>query len=47
MSKTESLHLNSQSLITLLDAASQGKYALIESLPLELALMKILGKDTQ
>ena len=47
MAKTESLHLNSQSLLALLDAASQGKYALIESLPLELALMKILGKDSK
>ena len=45
MAKTESLHLNSQSLITLLDAVSQSKYAVIESLPLELALMKILGKQ--
>jgi DNA polymerase-3 subunit gamma/tau len=45
MAKTESLHLNSQSLLVLLDAVSQSKYAVIESLPLELALMKILGKQ--
>lgn len=43
LAKTESLHLNSQSLIALLEAASQTRYALIDSLPLELALMKILG----
>lgn len=44
MAKTESLHLSSQSLLALLDAAAQGKYVLIESLPLEMALMKMLGR---
>lgn len=43
MTKVESLHLNSQALVILLDAAANSKYALIESLPLELALIKILG----
>ena len=44
MAKLQSPYLSSQSLLALLDAAAQGKYAAIESLPLELALMKILGK---
>ena len=43
LSKTESLHLNSNSLLVLLDAINQQKYAFIEELPLELALIKILG----
>lgn len=43
LSKMESLHLNSNALLALLDAMSQQKYAFIEELPLELALMKILA----
>lgn len=43
LSKMESLHLNSGSLVTLLDAMSTQRFAYIEQLPLELALMKILG----
>ena len=43
LSKTDSLHLNSTSLLALLDAMATQKYAYIEELPLELALMKILG----
>ena len=45
LSKMESLHLNSASLLALLDAMTEQKYAFIEQLPLELALIKILGKD--
>ncbi len=44
LSKTESYHLNSNALLALLDAMSTQKYAYIEELPLELALMKILGE---
>ncbi|MBP7805142.1 MAG: DNA polymerase III subunit gamma/tau [Candidatus Pacebacteria bacterium] len=43
LSKMESLHLNSGSLVILLDAMSTQRFAYIEQLPLELALMKILG----
>ena len=43
MVRIESLHLNSASLLVLLDTASMQRYASIEQLPLELALMKILG----
>ncbi len=43
LSKMESIHINSQSLLTLLDALSMQKYAYIDELPLELALIKILG----
>ncbi len=43
MSKVESLHINSNTLLALLDAMKEQKNAYIESLPLELALIKILG----
>ncbi len=43
MSKAESLHLSSQALLALIDAGRDQRYAAIESLPLELALIKILG----
>jgi len=43
MSKSESKHLSSSTLIALLDAMSQQRYAYIEELPIELALIKILG----
>lgn len=43
VSKMQSLHINSNSLIALLDAMKEQKNAYIESLPLELALIKILG----
>ena len=43
MSKAQSLHINSNTLIALLDAMKDQKSAYIESLPLELALIKILG----
>ncbi len=44
LSKMESLHLNSQNLILLLEAGTRQKYALIQSLPLELALLKMFEK---
>ncbi len=43
LSKMESAHLNSQTLLTLLDALALQKHAFIDELPLELALIKILG----
>ncbi len=43
MSKMESNHLNSNTLLALLDAMKNQKYAFIEELPLELALIRILG----
>jgi DNA polymerase-3 subunit gamma/tau len=47
LSKTESLHINSNSLLALLEAMNQQKNAFIEELPLELALIKILGGQQQ
>jgi hypothetical protein len=44
MSKMESKHLDSRSLVVLLDAKTTEKHALIEELPLELALIRILGE---
>jgi DNA polymerase-3 subunit gamma/tau len=44
LTKVQSAHLNSAALLALLDAASKQRYASIESLPLELALIKILGE---
>ncbi len=43
MSKTESSHLNSNTLLALLDAMASQKHAFIEELPLELALFRMLG----
>ncbi len=43
LSKMESAHLNSQSLLTLLDALTLQKQAFIDELPLELALIRILS----
>ncbi len=43
LSKSDSVHINSNALLALLDAMSTQKYAYIEELPLELALMKMLG----
>ena len=45
LSKSESKNINSQTLLALLDAMEQERYAYIESLPLELALIKIMGKE--
>ena len=47
MSQIESLHLNSQTLLVFLEALTQQRYAFVEGLPLELALMKILGGKNQ
>lgn len=43
MSKVESLHINSNTLILLLEAMKEQKNSYIESLPLELALIKIIS----
>jgi DNA polymerase-3 subunit gamma/tau len=43
MSKAESKNLSSNTLLVLLDAVREQRYAYIEELPLELALIKILG----
>lgn len=43
MSKSESKYLNSNTLLALLDAMKEQRYAYIEELPLELALIRILG----
>ncbi len=45
LSKMESAHLNSQSLLILLDAMREQRYAFIEELPLELALIRILSHE--
>jgi len=45
LSKEQSAYLSSQSLLCLLDAVSQQRYAAIDELPLELALIKILSKE--
>ena len=45
IAQMQSLHMSSQTLLTLLDAVNQQRYAVIESLPLELALIKILSKE--
>ena len=44
MSKMESKHLDSRSLTVLLDAMTTQKQAFIEELPLELALIRLLGE---
>lgn len=44
--KAESAHLDSNSLLALLDALNQQKVAFVEYLPLELALIKILGPES-
>jgi DNA polymerase-3 subunit gamma/tau len=43
MSKMESAHLNSNTLLALLDAMTSQRHAFIEELPLELALIRTLG----
>ncbi len=45
MSKMESAHLNSNTLLALLDAMREQRYAFIEELPLELALIKVLSSQ--
>jgi DNA polymerase-3 subunit gamma/tau len=45
MAKMESIHINSSSLLVLLDALSLQKNAFIDELPLELALIKILSHE--
>ncbi len=45
ISKMESIHINSSSLLVLLDALSLQKNAFIDELPLELALIKILSHE--
>lgn len=46
MMKLQSLHLDSKTLLAFLDAHGQQRHAFVDTLPLELALVKILGKDS-